>query len=103
MLRHLLSKLKGKGKRKQGEGSSSSLQAQLDKSTSLFVVIVSFPFIFNYTCSFQFIVMFYLTYVRFLHVGHNGISAAIGVDSWGAAWPRAALDSGAAHGWRARG
>jgi hypothetical protein len=29
--------------------------------------------------------MFYFIYVMFLFVGHNGISAAIGADPWGAA------------------
>jgi hypothetical protein len=39
----------------------------------------------------------------FLFAWHIGLSAAIGVDSWGAAWPGAALDSGAAHGRRGGG
>jgi hypothetical protein len=100
MLCHISSKLKGKGKHKHGEGSSSSSQAQSDMSAFLFTVIVSFPSIFIYTCSFEFIVIFYLTYVMFLLAGHNGLLAATGVDSWGAARPRTTLNSGAAHGWR---
>jgi hypothetical protein len=98
-----MSKLKGERKRKQDEGSSSSSQAQTDTSTSLFVVIVSFLFIFFYTCSFQFIVMFYLAYVMFLLVLHSGLSTATGADSWSAAQPGAALDSDAAHGLRGGG
>jgi hypothetical protein len=42
--------------------------------------------------------MFYLIYGMFLFAGHSGLSVATGVDSWGAAWLGAALDSGAAHG-----
>jgi nitrate reductase NapE component len=68
-----------------GGGSSSSSQAQSDMSALLFVVIVSFPFIFVYTCSYQFIVMFYLACLLFLLAGHSGLSAAIGAASWGAA------------------
>jgi hypothetical protein len=86
-----------------GEGSSSSSQAQSDMSASLFVVIVSFHFIFIYSCSFEFIVMFYLIYVMFLIVGRSGLSVAIGADSWHAARPGAALDSNAAHGRRGGG
>jgi hypothetical protein len=85
MFHHLSSKMKGKGKRRQGEGSSSSSQAQSDTSASLFAVIVLFPFIFIYTCSYQFIVMFYLTRLMFLLAGYSSLSAAIGVASWGPA------------------
>jgi hypothetical protein len=56
MFYHISSKLKGKGKSNKGEGSSFSSQAQSDTSASFFVVIVSLPFIFIYTCSFEFIV-----------------------------------------------
>jgi hypothetical protein len=83
MFRHLSFKMKGKGKHKQGEGSSSSSQAQSDTSASLFAIIVSFVFIFIYTCSYQFIVMFYLTCLIFLLAGHSGLSTAIGAASWG--------------------
>jgi hypothetical protein len=69
---------KGKGKCKQGDGSSSSLQTQSGTSASLFALIVSFPFIFIYTCSFEFIAMFYLIYVLFLFPGHSGHSAVTG-------------------------
>jgi uncharacterized membrane protein YgcG len=86
MFHHLTSKMKVKGKRKQSEGSSSSLQAQSNMSASLFAVIVSFHFIFIYTCSYQFIVMFYVTCLMFLLAGHSGLSAVIGAASWGAAW-----------------
>jgi hypothetical protein len=51
---------------------------------SLFVIIVLFPFIFIYTCSFEFIVMSYLIYVMFLFVGHNDLSAMTGAVSCGA-------------------
>jgi hypothetical protein len=44
-------------------------------SDSLFAIIVSFPFIFIYTCSFEFIVIFYLIYVMFLFVGHSDRSS----------------------------
>jgi hypothetical protein len=88
MFHHLLSKMKGKGKCKQGKGSSSSSQAQLDMFASLFVVIVSFPFIFIYTCSYQFIVMFYLTSLMFLLAGHSGLSTMTGPTSWGVARQR---------------
>jgi hypothetical protein len=64
----------------------------------LFTIIVQFPFIFIYTCSIQFIVIFYLTYVMFLLTGHRGLSAAIGVDSWGAARSGAVRGSGAEDG-----
>jgi hypothetical protein len=94
MWRHTLSK--GKGKSKQDEGPSSSSQAQSDTLASLFAVIVSFPFIFIYTCSFEFIVMFYLIYVMHLFAGHNRLSIATRATSWGASWPRAALNSDAA-------
>jgi hypothetical protein len=75
-----------KGKCKQGKGSSTSSLAQSDTSTSLFAVIVSFHFIFNCTCSYQFNVMFYLTYLMFLLAGHIGLLTMIGAASWGAAW-----------------
>jgi hypothetical protein len=65
---------------------------------SLFVVIVSFPFFFSYTCSFEFIVTFYLTYVMFLFVGHSGLAVVTRVASCGAAWLGAALDSHVADG-----
>jgi hypothetical protein len=55
-----------------------------------------FPFIFIYTCSFEFIVMFYLIFVLF--AWHSGLSAVIGATSWGATWPGAALDSSVADG-----
>jgi uncharacterized membrane protein YgcG len=87
----------------QGEGSFSSSQAQSDMFASLFAVIVSFHFTFIYTCSFEFIVMFYLIYVMFLFAEHNGLSAAIGADSWVVARPGVALDSGRAHGRRGEG
>jgi hypothetical protein len=96
MWHHISSKVKGK--HKQGKSSSSSLQARSDTSTSLFVVIVSFHFIFIYTCSFEFIVMFYLIYVMFLFAGHNGLLTVSEVASWGGTWPGAALDSQAAYG-----
>jgi hypothetical protein len=60
-----------KGKHKQCESSSSSSQAWLDTSASLFAVIESFYFIFIYTCSFEFIVMF-------LFAGHNDKSSFLG-------------------------
>jgi hypothetical protein len=39
----------------------------------LSMVIVSFHFISIYTCSFEFIVMFYLIYVMLLFAGHNDV------------------------------
>jgi hypothetical protein len=80
MFHHLSSKMKGK--HKQGKGSSSSSHAQLGTPASLFTLIVSFPFIFIYTCSYQFIVMFYLTCLMFLLAGHNGFSTATEAASW---------------------
>jgi hypothetical protein len=65
-----------KGKHKQGDGFSSSSQVQSNTSSFLCAVIASFPFIFIYTCSFQFIVIFYLIYVMFLLTRHNGLSTA---------------------------
>jgi hypothetical protein len=103
MVCHISSKLKGKGKHKHGEGSSSSSQAQSDMSAFLFTVIVSFPSIFIYTCSFEFIVIFYLTYVMFLLAGHSGLSAVTTINSLGATWPGAALDSDVTHGRRGGG
>jgi hypothetical protein len=50
-------------------------------TASLFAVIVSFPFIFIYTYSYQFIVMFYLTCLMFLHMGHNDLLVVTGVAS----------------------
>jgi hypothetical protein len=85
MFRHLSSKMKGKWKHWQGKGSSSSSQAQPNTYASLFAVIVSFPLIFIYTFSYQFIVIFYLTCLIFLLAGHNGLSIVIGAASWGAA------------------
>jgi hypothetical protein len=89
---------KGKGKHKQGKSSSSS-QAWSDMSAPLFVVIVSFHFIYT-TCSFDFIVMFYLIYALFLFVGHSGLSAVTGVDPWGAAQLGAAVGSQVVDGQR---
>jgi hypothetical protein len=37
-----------------------------------------FNFIFIYTCSFIFIIMFYLIYFMFLFTGHNVLSTATG-------------------------
>jgi hypothetical protein len=68
MFHHLTTKMKGKGKHKKSEGSSSSSQAQSDMSASLFAVIVSFPLVFIYTRSYQFIVMFYVACLMFLLV-----------------------------------
>jgi hypothetical protein len=69
---------------------------------SLFAVIVSFPFIFIYTWSYEFIVMFYLTCLIFLLAGRIGLSAVTGVASWGVAqWgggSRGAGDLGGAGG-----
>jgi hypothetical protein len=70
------------GKHKQRKSFSSSSQAQSDISASLFVVIVSFHFIFIYTCSFEFIIMFYLIYVIFF-AGHSSLSVVIGATSQG--------------------
>jgi hypothetical protein len=67
----------GKGNISRRESSSSS-QERSGTYISLFVVIVSFDFIFIYTGSFEFIIMC-------LFSGHNGLSAAIGVASWGVA------------------
>jgi hypothetical protein len=83
MFHHISSKIKGNMKHKQCGGSSYSSQAQSDTFASLFEVIVLFPFIFIYTCSYQFIVMFYLTCLIFLLAGHSGLSTAIGAASWG--------------------
>jgi hypothetical protein len=83
MFCHLTTKMKGKGKHKQGV---FLLAVTVGHVTSLFVVIVSFPFIFLYTQSYQFIVMFYLTCLIFLLIGHISLLVAIGVASWGAAW-----------------
>jgi hypothetical protein len=47
----------------------------------LFAVIISFHFTFIYTCSFQFIVMFYLIYGMFLFAGQRDLSVVTGADS----------------------
>jgi hypothetical protein len=51
------------------------------------MVIVSFPFIFIYTSSYQFIVIFYLTCLMFVLAWHSSLSVVTGVAFWCAAQP----------------
>jgi hypothetical protein len=46
---------------------------------------------FHFHCSYQFIVMFYLTCLMFVLAGHNDLSVVIGVASWGCCTARRRL------------